>query len=230
MNGLVILLAVCGGEWDAVGPAKSSASWAPVAAAAEKPVVMVFAPYSSERAGNELQSILTLQDEFKINVQINPALYPAWIQERGNQKQGGSWPIIWWTAEDGTGKMSEWANPEYFRAQFLASGRGPDKPAGPEVSNESSYPVHNGGHWSVGRDWNPSRAVLIDHLQSGQHAGKFAAGYLQGLSRAELLSLHDDDHEGAVRPAAFVQAAKRGLIFTRKASRSCPSGNCPWSR
>jgi len=232
---LIVLAAMCGGEWDAVGPAEPVTSWHPVAEAVAKPRLMVFAPYNSERAGQELQSILTLRDEFEISVQVNPALYPAWVQERGQKKPEGAWPIIWWTAGDGTGKISEWASPDYFRNQFLASGVGPDKPERVAVSERSSYPVHSGGHWSVGRNWNPSREVLIAHLQSGQHAGKFSAGYLQGLSRAELLSLHDDDHEGTVRavqaPRAALeqQASRKGLIFRRKASRSCPSGNCPWS-
>lgn len=51
--------------------------------------------------------------------------------------------------------------------------------------------------WSVGDDWNPSRAKLIDHLlHGGNHRGRFERHKLETLSRDELMRLHAADHEG----------------------------------
>lgn len=114
----------------------------------------------------------------------------------------------------------------------------------------SGYPVR-GGHWSIGSSWNASRQTVLAHLQGGQHAGKWDAAWLATLSHAELLSLHDDDHEGRVqwahvrrpttapRPASqpvqylrpAVSAAKpaRGVLrmFARPSGATCPGGRCP---
>lgn len=67
-----------------------------------------------------------------------------------------------------------------------------------------SYPIR--GNW-----WSHSgvqtREQLIQHLQQGQHAGKFKADWLAGLSTAELESLHSDDHERRLKP--HVQTAAK---------------------
>lgn len=85
-----------------------------------------------------------------------------------------------------------------------------------------SYPVR-GGHWSVNGDWTPSKAELVRHLLAdGMHKGKFTQAYLDGLSREELLSLHDDDHEFRVQ-TQYVQRQAQTVMY----SQACPGGVCP---
>jgi hypothetical protein len=57
-----------------------------------------------------------------------------------------------------------------------------------------SYPLRK-SWWTV-NGTHPSRAEMIKHLETGQHAGKFPKSYLNALSLEELHSLHSDDHEG----------------------------------
>ena len=110
------------------------------------------------------------------------------------------------------------------------------------------YPVR-GGHWSFPGN---GRAQLIAHLQSGEHAGKFSAAWLNSLSYQELLSLHDDDHEHRVKLGSPVkqertEAKKLGRVLygTRDGKHpgpvgawirgsfgdprysACPGGYCP---
>lgn len=107
-------------------------------------------------------------------------------------------------------------------------------------SPRSGYPVR-GGHWSIGASWNASRSAVLTHLQGGQHAGKWDPAWLATLSHAELLSLHDDDHEGRVkwahvrrpttapRPAQQPAKRSRGVVrmFARPSGATCPGGRCP---
>lgn len=91
------------------------------------------------------------------------------------------------------------------------------------AATTGQYPLR-GNWWSVDGQWNAIKAVLIAHLTGGEHRGKFDRDWLQSLSRAELHSLHSDDHEGRlqrrhVRPPAASTPAVRS---------SCPS--CPVRR
>lgn len=80
-----------------------------------------------------------------------------------------------------------------------------------------NYPVRN-SWWTGCPSW--------EHLLGGQHAGKFDPEWLQGLSNAEIQSLHSDDHEGKVRWDFVVpgKAADKPKISTHS---GCPGGVCP---
>jgi len=86
------------------------------------------------------------------------------------------------------------------------------------------YPTHP-QRWNVNGNWNPSREELITHLQSGQHAGKFSASWLESLSVDELKSLHDDDHEGKAQPQTKQPAKPTPQAIAPQLN--CPSGKCP---
>lgn len=113
---------------------------------------------------------------------------------------------------------------------------------------KASYPVR-GSHWSYPGN---SRGQLIAHLQSGEHAGKFSPTWLNSLSYAELLSLHDDDHEHRVKMGSTIRAERveakkigRAMYGTRDGKHpgpvgawirgsfgdprysNCPGGYCP---
>jgi hypothetical protein len=124
------------------------------------------------------------------------------------------------------------------------------QPAAAVAAPRLGYPVR-GNHWSIGASWNADRKTVLAHLHGGQHAGKWDAAWLATLSHAELLSLHDDDHEGrvqwahvrrpttatkpAVQPVYYTQPARqpvkspRGVLrlFARPSGQTCPGGRCP---
>ena len=98
---------------------------------------------------------------------------------------------------------------------------------------QSCYPTHP-QRWNVAGNWNPSREQLVAHLMGGQHAGKFTAAYLNGLSIPELKSLHDDDHEGRVQTGYVKQVAMKPVApavtpaaTTVRYASPCPGGRCP---
>jgi len=94
----------------------------------------------------------------------------------------------------------------------------PPKPKG------HHYPVR-GGHWSVNGDWTPSKGELVRHLMDdGTHKGKFTRAYLEGLSREELLSLHDDDHEWRLQ-TQYLPVIQRSYQYSYQSA--CPGGRCP---
>lgn len=73
------------------------------------------------------------------------------------------------------------------------------------ASSAVSYPVRS-NHWTYP---GHNRAELIAHLLTdGNHRGRFTKSYLDGLTYQQLLSLHDDHHEGKLKtqylPAASV--------------------------
>lgn len=141
------------------------------------------------------------------------------------------------------------------RAEALAPDWGmlsPSLPVQPRQipQQRAGYPVR-GGHWSIGSQWNASRSTVMAHLQDGVHAGKWDPAWLATLSRDELLSLHDDDHEGRVQwahvrrpttaprptvqpayrsqPASQTAKTTRGVVrlFARPSGQTCPGGRCP---
>jgi hypothetical protein len=98
---------------------------------------------------------------------------------------------------------------------------------------QTSYPTHS-QRWNVAGNWSPSREQLVAHLMGGQHAGKFSQSYLNGLSVAELKSLHDDDHEGRVQSSYVQQVATKSTApavtpatTTVRYASPCPGGKCP---
>ena len=81
------------------------------------------------------------------------------------------------------------------------------EPATPKASQGAGYPVNSRTRWerfSGGAKVQPSKAELIQHLQTGEHAGKFQRAWLETLSLEELESLHTDDHEKKLK--AHVQS------------------------
>jgi hypothetical protein len=88
------------------------------------------------------------------------------------------------------------------------------------------YPVH-ATRWTYPGE-------IHSHLKSGQHAGKWPAAWIDGLSRAEAEALHDDDHEGRVRwscvpgrssPAAAPSPPPAAVPKTRYSPAAwCPTG------
>jgi len=98
-------------------------------------------------------------------------------------------PCFWWSGDTDqpdkskskTKTLEGWHSLKHLREQWERSRSPPKAQA----------------VWSVGDDWNPSRAKLIDHLlHGGNHRGRFERQKLETLSRDELLRLHAADHEG----------------------------------
>jgi hypothetical protein len=106
-------------------------------------------------------------------------------------------------------------------------------PGQSQMMQGASYPTHS-QRWNVAGNWSPSREQLVAHLMGGQHSGKFSQSYLNGLSVAELKSLHDDDHEGRVQGSYVQQVATKPIApavtpatTTVRYASPCPGGKCP---
>lgn len=159
---------------------------------------------------------------------------PGWVR---------SFPCIHWNGEDGQSyyrygddldtflKQFEQTNPAACRKFKISAEQSEQVNAAP-----ASYPL-GGRNWSINGDASPSRAVLIEHLQQdGIHAGRFSDTYLNRQSRASLISLHGDHHDGnvAFSPDPIPRAPRRQFIYQaprkrrRLFSSGCPSGRCPY--
>lgn len=226
-----------GQEWAAVGGDDWSAIPQPPLRAIEehKPGVVVFAPYTSARAGTELRSVLALQDEFEFDVKLDPAAFPEWVRTKADTSD--KFPLLWWKAGPDDWRASGWATGSNFREQYLESlDDQPAKvssklPAANSGISRRGYPVHAGMQWNVEGDWRPSRATLINHLLSHpNHRAKFDRAWLDSLSLQELTSLHDDDHNHRVAAAGRpqqVQQPQRYLVpVFGNVFGSCPNGRC----
>jgi hypothetical protein len=90
-----------------------------------------------------------------------------------------------------------------------------------KVQTTGNYQVH-GQRWNFDGRWSPSHKFMVNHLlRAKQHHGKFTGWGLNGWSKAELWSLHDDDHEGRVK-----SRTKKPILttFNRKKSNTyCPT-------
>lgn len=85
-----------------------------------------------------------------------------------------------------------------------------------------TYPIR-GNHWTYP---GHNRAELIHHLMTdGIHRGQFQQAYLESLNYQQLLSLHDDHHEGRVKRQAVKQP--RPVSFVIRGVVGCPNGRCP---
>lgn len=135
------------------------------------------------------------------------------------------------------------------RSAWLMAPDAPPAIAKPAPAR-SGYPLHP-QRWNINGVWGVSREYALAHLQGGEHAGKWDPAWLATLSRAELLSLHDDDHDRRVqwahvrrpttapapaitnqtvsRQAPAVQVQNTRGLFKRHArpGGSCPGGFCP---
>ena len=111
-------------------------------------------------------------------VHTNSGKVPGWVR---------SFPTFYWQAADGTGRqLAGWPGTD----ALMSSWR--------QTQAEKSpvrYTSRSQTHWTFpGND----RADLIQHLQTGQHAGKFTKQQLHAMTFEELLALHADDHTGQV--------------------------------
>jgi len=87
----------------------------------------------------------------------------------------------------------------------------------PRVATTGHYPIH-GQRWNFEGSWSPTKSFMIKHLLSGSaHRGKFHNWNLQSWSKAELWSLHDDDHEGRVKRRT------RKTASVKKSAVYCPT-------
>ena len=91
-----------------------------------------------------------------------------------------------------------------------------------EASEFPNYPTSTGNPNTHSRRWTGLSGW--QHLNSGQHRGKFDVAWLQTLTWAELQSLHDDDHEGRVK---WEHAVRGNAKASPQASGGCPGGVCP---
>lgn len=109
---------------------------------------------------------------------------PAWVQ---------SYPTFHWPGRDGWRQFVGWPG----RAAFL------------EMWARSRGEQYNGQAANVWTFPGSTRAELVEHLQAGQHAGKFKQSQLDAMTFAELHALHADDHEGVVNWQAFRRQPKQ---------------------
>jgi hypothetical protein len=89
----------------------------------------------------------------------------------------------------------------------------------------------NPGHWSVASardEWHASKPEAIAHLRS-THAAKAAQFEpLENLTLDQILTLHDDAHEGRSSGSAFVSTpVARYAAPVRMNAGGCPGGVCP---
>lgn len=126
---------------------------------------------------------------------------------------GGQYPVILWQNYAGQEvQISDgWKGIANFARRFNASLQpavaryAPPTPTGQSVPGAGAYPVHPVTWHIIGSA--ETRQDLIHHLSSdGIHRGKFSRAWLETLSRAQLMSLHHDDHEG--RALAQIRATK----------------------
>jgi hypothetical protein len=98
----------------------------------------------------------------------------------------------------------------------------PPTPGLLRVSTTGHYPIH-GQRWNFEGMWSPSKSFMIRHLLNGSaHRGKFRRWNLQSWSKAELWSLHDDDHEGRVRSRSRSGKSKK-TASSRRSTIYCPT-------
>lgn len=120
--------------------------------------------------------------------------------------------------------------------------------SGFSFSQGSIQPVRRG--YPIRPDWNSTQGDSLHginpvsrvvHMSSGAHYGKYDVSWLQGLSHAEIESLHKDDHGGTlqmayvVRPTTvsglnsrnIMQLPNRQLYYQPAYDSACPGGVCP---
>jgi hypothetical protein len=116
-----------------------------------------------------------------------------------------------------TGEFPGW---QYISKRWIEVSTG--QKSKPPQSASADYPLR-GSLWTHPGN---GKAGLINHLMTGQHAGKFSRSYLESLDLAELESLHSDDHEGRVKTTTTSSVAiiRREPVFYQQ---NCPNGRCP---
>lgn len=84
------------------------------------------------------------------------------------------------------------------------------------------YPVRDSRTWWT-HPGQRTKANIINHLLSGEHAGKFRREVLEKMTLAELESLHSDDHERKAKPIA---SAGKKMIPVYENRKQCVNGVC----
>lgn len=145
---------------------------------------------------------------------------PEWVVATGKcpvlhfQRSDGQWRFVCGWAKDDP-ETPEVEGEKWFRGVLEREEKNVGKPAKKSYMTEApangGYPVR-GNHWTHPGD-------IYQHLIA-THG--YSADYVRTLTRAEALSLHDDDHEGRVKMQAIGQ--KRTRVLAR-ATYSCPT--CP---
>lgn len=89
------------------------------------------------------------------------------------------------------------------------------------------YPTHR-QIYDIEGDWNASWQKIFNHLLTGSEhrdvRAKFSRGQLSRMTRAELLSVHDDSHRRNLRDLAAVKAKQQMVSRRRVACPTCPGG------
>lgn len=135
----------------------------------------------------DLQTFASCVPAIDFDLSLN---VPAWVTD---------FPTYEWTGDDGdryftTGDLVTFTRKYTQRNPSFAERVRFDY----VEAHELGYPLR-GGHWKINGNKNPSAELVRYHLlYNPNHRGKFSDTYLNRLTREELLSLHDDDHEGRV--------------------------------
>lgn len=84
------------------------------------------------------------------------------------------------------------------------------------------------GHWSVATAtnvWRPTKAEAVAHLRNAHAATALRHEPLEALSIDEILTLHDDAHEGRATSISPSHAQR----YVAPLANECPGGVCPTS-
>lgn len=95
----------------------------------------------------------------------------------------------------------------------------------PALVAKASAPKATG--YPLRGSWWTHPGEIHSHLLSGEHRGKWPAGWVRSLSVAEAESLHADDHEGRVKSAYVPKIAATVVIPYTLGVQNCPNGQCP---
>ncbi len=109
-------------------------------------------------------------------------------------------------------------------AAFAFAKAARERPVVKTATVRTGYPLR-GSLWSGCPNWQ--------HLDTGEHRGKFDRAWLASLTPAEVQSLHSADHEGtvdwryAVRPPSKPSPEVASIpSFQSFGVSNCPNGRC----
>jgi len=168
----------------------------PVKKADTRPILTVFVTdncgwCSIGRMSLARQSI-TLPVQVKV-IRSGTGKVPSWVK---------TYPTFYWQAADKTyRKQDGWAGVDELVASWELTQA---------TTKRSGYRGTSIAQWTFP---GSTRSDLIEHLQEGQHAGKFALHQLNQMTFQQLQTLHSDDHIGQIRweqlPARQVATKKK---------------------
>ncbi|MFI5404968.1 MAG: hypothetical protein ACHQ1D_00495 [Nitrososphaerales archaeon] len=197
------------------------------------PHLYVFAPYWSSKSSSALQEIEKLSADYNLHIEYDDSKFPQHIKNFASSIEGGGYPVIWWKVSPTEGKVREWTS----NSDFCIAYENTTAPAPVISQSVGGYPVHK-QRWNISGNWNPSLPTVVNHLKTNQnHKGKVDPSWIDNIAkqpsgRAQLLSFHDDDHEGRVKweyvrkPIPVKQVPKKTMVYRP----ACPNGRCPTYR